>query len=104
MSNNKQTKKERRGWPFSGGCSFYIKNKLKSEILNGKKFIKMFFSKKFCNQDFTLGLLKDGMELRMSNFNIMRVHWKIWFLGGCMKNQYIECEIAKLGGLDSLQI
>ena len=45
MSNNRQTRKEGRGWPFSGGCSFYIKNKLESEIFNGKKFIKkMFFS------------------------------------------------------------
>ena len=42
MSNNRQTKKEGKGWPFSGGCSFYIKNKLKSEIFNGKKFIKKY--------------------------------------------------------------
>ena len=26
-------------------------------------------------------LLKDGMGLRMKNFN-MNVYWKIWFLGG----------------------
>ena len=26
-----------RGDPFQGGCSFYIKNKLKSEIFNDKK-------------------------------------------------------------------
>ena len=32
-------------------------------------------------------LLKDGMGLRMKNFNIMRVHWKIqWRF---TKNQYI---------------
>ena len=29
----------KKGWLFSGGCSFYIKNKLKSEIYNKKKFI-----------------------------------------------------------------
>ena len=28
---------ERRGDFFQGGCSFYIKNKLKSEISNDKK-------------------------------------------------------------------
>ena len=27
-------------------------------------------------------LLKDGMGLKMENFNIMCVHWKIHFLGG----------------------
>ena len=32
-------------------------------------------------------LLKDGMGLRMKNFN-MNVYWKIWFLGGgFIKNQ-----------------
>ena len=25
------------GWAFSGGCSFYIKNKVKFEIFNDKK-------------------------------------------------------------------
>ena len=29
------------------------------------------------------------MGLRMKSFNIMGVHWKIWFLGGFTKNQYI---------------
>ena len=28
---------ERGGWPFSGGCIFYIKSKLKSEIFNDEK-------------------------------------------------------------------
>ena len=27
----------KKWWPFTEGCSFYIKNKLKSEIFNGKK-------------------------------------------------------------------
>ena len=40
MSNNRQIKKEERWWPSSGGCSFYMKNKLKSEIFNGKKNCK----------------------------------------------------------------
>ena len=39
LTNNKKTKKEGKGWPFSRGCSFYMKNKLKSEIFNGKKNI-----------------------------------------------------------------
>ena len=30
--------------------------------------------------------LKDGMGLRMNNFNTMGVHWKIPFLGGFTKN------------------
>ena len=25
------------GWPFSGGCSFYIKNKVKFQLFNSKK-------------------------------------------------------------------
>ena len=44
------------------------------------------------------------MELRMNNFNIMGVHWKNRYLGGCMKNQYIGGEMPKMRDLDSLQI
>ena len=44
------------------------------------------------------------MGLRMKNFSIMGVHQKIRFLEGCMKNQYIEVELPKKGGLDSFQI
>ena len=34
-------------------------------------------------------LLKDKMGLRMKNFDILHLHWKIWLLGGeFMKNQY----------------
>ena len=95
MSNNRQTKKE--GFQGGGGCSFYIQNELKCEILNGKKFIKkLFFSvittKKNLKWEISTKnsvTLKDGMGLRMKNVNNMGVHWKIWFLGGCMKNQYI---------------
>ena len=29
----------------------------------------------------------------------MGVHWKIQFLGGCMKNQYIGGELSKKGEL-----
>ena len=44
MTNNRKTKKEAKGWNISGGCSFYMKNKLKSKICDGKKkFKKMFF-------------------------------------------------------------
>ena len=46
-------------------------------------------------------LLKDGMGLRVKNFN-MGVHWKMQFLGeGCMKNQYIGVEMSKKGVLES---
>ena len=34
-------------------------------------------------------LLKDKMVLRMKNFNIFGVHWKIRLLGGVLKNQYV---------------
>ena len=34
----------------------------------------------------------------------MGIHWKIWFLGGCMKNQYIGGEMPKMRGLECLQI
>ena len=40
----------------------------------------------------------------MKKFNIIGDHWKFRFLGGCMKNQYIEGELPKNGGLESLQI
>ena len=37
---------EKGGYLFQGGCSFYIKNKLKCEIFNDNKSLqtKMFFS------------------------------------------------------------
>ena len=38
------------------------------------------------------------MVLRMKNFNILGVHWKIWLLGGVMKSQY-RGVIAEKGGL-----
>ena len=38
------------------------------------------------------------MGLRMKNFDIMVDHWKIWFLGGIMKIQYIG-GITKKGTL-----
>ena len=37
LTKKGKTKKEERGWPFSEGWSFYMKNNLKSEIFNGKK-------------------------------------------------------------------
>ena len=45
MTNNRKTKREGRKLPFSGGCNFYMKNKLKCGIFNGKKnYKKIFFS------------------------------------------------------------
>ena len=38
------------------------------------------------------------MGLTMKNFNILGVHWKIWFLGGGLtKNQYRGDELPKKG-------
>ena len=76
-----------RGGDFfqrGGGCSFYVKNKLKSEIFNNKKSLQaqVFFSVipknlkwEILTKNFVT-FLKDQMGLRMKNFNIMGVHWK----------------------------
>ena len=40
----------------------------------------------------------------MKHFNVIGVHEKILFLGGCMQNQYVGSKLPKKGGLDSLQI
>ena len=49
------------------------------------------------NQKFSC-FLKDEMGLRMKNFNIMRVHWKIQFLeGDVTKNQYVGGNCLKRG-------
>ena len=56
---------------MSGGCSFSVKNKLKSEIFNGKTFYKtkMFFSAVTENLNWEVLtnqlLLKDEMGLRI---------------------------------------
>ena len=43
------------------------------------------------------------MVLRIKNFNILGVHWKIRLLGGrCSRNTNAERELPKKGGLDSL--
>ena len=43
--------------------------------------------------------IEDEDGLRMKNFNIMRVHRKIRFLGGAVtKNQYIGGNCLKRGG------
>ena len=64
------------------GYSFCIKNKLKSEINK----IKNVFSDITKNLDWEIltkdfVLLKNGMWLKMKNFNIVGVHLKIQFLG-----------------------
>ena len=89
---------------FQWGCSFYIKNELKSEIFNNKNF---FLITKNLNWEV---LLKDGIGLKTKNFNIMGVHWNIQFFffrggeGEFMKNQYIGEICLKDGGLNSLHI
>ena len=91
---------EKRGWPFSAGgrgCSFYVKNKLKPEILNDKKYKQKCLSTITKNLNWqiltkNLVTLKDRLGLKMENVNIMGVRQ---FLGegGITKKQYIE-EIA----------
>ena len=50
-------------------------------------------------------LLKDKMWLRMKNFNIFGVHWKIQpFRGSWKTNIEGAGTLSKKGGLDSLQI
>ena len=38
------------------------------------------------------------MVLKMKNFNILGVHWKVQLLGGFMKNQYRGWDCLKRGG------
>ena len=80
MTNNRKTKKEGMQWPFTGGCSFYMKNRLKSEIFNVKKtlWIIMLFSVRNNNLNWEISTknLKDGMRLMIKIVNIMGVHWK----------------------------
>ena len=66
---------------FREDCSLYIKNKLKSEILNDKKSLqtKMFFSviTKNLNREIltnNLVAFKRWYGVRIKNFNIIRVH------------------------------
>ena len=53
---------ERGGWPFSGGVSFYIKVKLKSQIFGAWYLM----TKKFINKN---GLLCHNQKFELGNFN-----------------------------------
>ena len=70
----------------------------------------MFFSVITKNSDWgilpkNLVLLIDKMVLRMKNFNILAVYWKIWLLGGGgSRKTNIEGILPKQGGLKSLPI
>ena len=44
------------------------------------------------------------MGLRMKNFNIFGINWKIRFLGGVHEKAIYRGELPKKVGLDSLQI
>ena len=44
------------------------------------------------------------MGLRMKDFNIFGVHWKIQFLGGVHEKPIYRWGLPNKGGLDSLQI
>ena len=49
-----------------------------------------------------------GWDLKIKNFNIIGVHWKIWFFffggGGGHEKTNTEDGLPKKGGWDSLQI
>ena len=89
-------------------CSFYIKNKVKSEIFNDKKsFTKMFFSAIAKNLDWgiltkNLVTFKRWDGFKEKNFSIMGLTKKSDFQGGSQKTNILE-ELPKKGGLDSLQ-
>ena len=98
---------------MGGGCIFYIKNELKSEIFNNKKslYTVMLFSVITKNLNWEISttnlvtLVNRWDEVKDENFN-MGIHWKIRLLGGFTKNQYIRggggnC-LKRGGGLDSL--
>ena len=52
-------------------------------------------------ENWTKNLVKDKMALRMKNFNILEVHWKIRFLrGGGSRKINIYWGIATKGGLE----
>ena len=44
------------------------------------------------------------MVLRMKNFNILRVYWKIQLLGGSSRKTNVEEGLPKKGDLDILPI
>ena len=93
---------------FQGGWSSYIKNNLKYQILTNKKSLetKMFLyviTKNLNWEVLTKNLVtfKRWNGMRMKNFSIMGVHWKIWFLEeeGLTENQYIWGSRLKRGEL-----
>ena len=99
-------------WGEGEGFQFYKKktNKLRFEIFNDKKrFINKYFSLsklriqtgKFWQR--ILLLLKDKMGLRMKDFDILGIHWKIRLLGGeFTKKWYRGGDCLERGSLDSL--
>ena len=98
----------KEGWPFLGGCSFYVKNKLKLKTLNDKKNYKQkYFSVIIKNLNWeilstNLVIFKRSYRVKDEKILIlcMEVHWKIWFLWGVHKKPYLP----KKGGLESFQI
>ena len=76
----------KRGWLFQVGCSFYIKNKLKNKL-------KLFsvITKNFNWEILTKNLVtfKSWDRVKDKKFENYGVHWKILFLGGFTRNQYI---------------
>ena len=42
------------------------------------------------------------MELKMKNFNILGVHWKIWLLGGSSQKTNIKGRLPEKEGLGQL--
>ena len=97
---------EGRGWPFSGGCSFYMKNKLKSELFNRKKiYKKMFFSFMTKNFNWEISTKNFVTFKRWDGFNDKKklILWEFTENSDFFSFEGGEgCESPKRRGLDSL--
>ena len=85
----------KRGWFFQGGCSFYIKNKLKNKLKLFSVITKNFNWEILIKN---LVTFKSWDRVKDKKFENYGVHWKILFLGGFTRNQYIGGNCLKGGG------
>ena len=88
---------ERGVWLLSGGdAGFTQKINLNLKYFTTKNIFFSVITKNLNWEILTNWLiLKDGMRLRMKNFNIVVVHWEMG--GGFTKNQYIARNCLKRG-------
>ena len=91
-------------------CSFYIKNKLKYPIFNEKNFFSakcLFLSQQSNNWEISrknLVAFKRWGEIKDEKFQYYEGSLENLIFRGVTKNQYIEGNCLKRGGLDTLQI